>query len=407
MALAVDVVIVGGGVTGLWLLKELRECGWSAIVVTQGDLGGRQTGHSHVYIHRGHLYRRATTGADADRSLEDLMFASQLWDEWLADNEPVYDDTPVPYEQGLFGFRNSERANECAALWSSHHLLSVPADAPPIFEGSAMRSFRSAPARCLTSSWMTRTLVGNHQASIVEVDRDPVFQTVDETVTSVNLRVDDTDVTLECSAVVLTAGSGNQALVGTLPRRRETIATDRSAHMLIVQGPVGVLEPVSGIFELNSEDAVFVVSRIDRERDSVVWLVSDSCRQTNSGDWLEYIDAELGEIFPRIPQIRSKLLWGLYYAPKAELVDADLSSGRSPTLSVKRVLQNVWCVWPIKLTLAPLAALEVEERLRSFLGTPPGTATPQLGGHAPPIAQERWRNLAMRTWWSFRGELDR
>ncbi|MDQ6948884.1 MAG: FAD-dependent oxidoreductase, partial [Actinomycetota bacterium] len=389
-------MIVGGGVAGLWLLNELRTCGWSAILVTQGELGGRQTGHSHGYIHRGHLYRQAVRGTKAGEAVQDLFLASLLWDEWLENNEPEYDKLPAPHEQGLFGFRSEERGRECDALWASYGLTSVPADAPSVFDGSAMHCLRVADARCLNTTWLTQTLVGDLHASIIEIDHDPVFNKAGQRITSVDVQIADETITLSTRAVVLTAGSGNQALVDAIHGKPRRMAVDRSAHMLVVEGSKEILEPVSGIFELNSEDALFLVSRIDSARNAVVWLVSDSCRQTDAERWLEHVDAELAEVFPSFSPLRNKLLWGLYYAPKAELIHADLSAGRTPTLHIDRVLDNAWCVWPIKLTLAPLAALDIEGRVKAYLGDPPGTASPLLPGKAPRIARERWQQLELQ-----------
>ena len=56
VAIAADVLIIGGGVMGLWLLNDLRQAGYSALLLEKRELGGEQTCHSHVYLHRGYLY---------------------------------------------------------------------------------------------------------------------------------------------------------------------------------------------------------------------------------------------------------------------------------------------------------------------------------------------------------------
>ena len=54
----VDVVIIGGGIMGLWPLKEITELkkNYQAVLLESREVGGQQTCHSHVYIHHGHLY---------------------------------------------------------------------------------------------------------------------------------------------------------------------------------------------------------------------------------------------------------------------------------------------------------------------------------------------------------------
>lgn len=55
---AVDVLVVGGGVQGLVLLSELKRNGYSAVLVTNSDLGAGQTLHSHGILNSGYPYPR-------------------------------------------------------------------------------------------------------------------------------------------------------------------------------------------------------------------------------------------------------------------------------------------------------------------------------------------------------------
>jgi glycerol-3-phosphate dehydrogenase len=51
-----DVLVIGGGVQGLWLLNDLSKVGYNAILIEKGNVGGLQTIHSHGYLHQGYLY---------------------------------------------------------------------------------------------------------------------------------------------------------------------------------------------------------------------------------------------------------------------------------------------------------------------------------------------------------------
>ena len=42
-SLSTDVLIVGGGVAGLWLNARLRRLGFATLLVDKGTLGGGQT----------------------------------------------------------------------------------------------------------------------------------------------------------------------------------------------------------------------------------------------------------------------------------------------------------------------------------------------------------------------------
>lgn len=49
----VDVVVLGGGIGGLWLLNRLRGRGYNAVLLETGELGGGQSVNSQGMIHGG------------------------------------------------------------------------------------------------------------------------------------------------------------------------------------------------------------------------------------------------------------------------------------------------------------------------------------------------------------------
>lgn len=55
-AIRLDLLIVGGGVAGLWILNRAIKAGYSALLVEKGELGGGQSVHSQGIIHGGTKY---------------------------------------------------------------------------------------------------------------------------------------------------------------------------------------------------------------------------------------------------------------------------------------------------------------------------------------------------------------
>jgi len=64
MGARVDVVILGGGIAGLWLLDALHQAGYSALVLNKGDLGQGQSIAAQGIIHGGTKYFGATAVSD-------------------------------------------------------------------------------------------------------------------------------------------------------------------------------------------------------------------------------------------------------------------------------------------------------------------------------------------------------
>lgn len=56
--LSVDILIIGGGVQGLVLLRHLTQHGYACVLVTNGDLGSGQTLHSHGFFNSGYPFLR-------------------------------------------------------------------------------------------------------------------------------------------------------------------------------------------------------------------------------------------------------------------------------------------------------------------------------------------------------------
>ena len=51
-----DIVICGGGGSGLWLLNILKKAGFSVLLVEKNSIGGTQTIASQGMIHGGQRY---------------------------------------------------------------------------------------------------------------------------------------------------------------------------------------------------------------------------------------------------------------------------------------------------------------------------------------------------------------
>jgi len=64
-SLSTDILIVGGGIAGLWLNARLRGLGYSTLLVENASLGGGQSLKSQGIIHGGAKYalHGALTGA--------------------------------------------------------------------------------------------------------------------------------------------------------------------------------------------------------------------------------------------------------------------------------------------------------------------------------------------------------
>src|SRR5579863_6345558 len=75
-----DIVIIGGGIAGLWLLNRLRQLGYSVILLEAKALGAGQTNKSQGIIHGGIKYALQGMVTHASEAIADMP---KVWDDCL------------------------------------------------------------------------------------------------------------------------------------------------------------------------------------------------------------------------------------------------------------------------------------------------------------------------------------
>lgn len=286
-----DVLILGGGGLGLWLLNDLHGLGYSALLLERRELGGEQTCHSHVYLHQGHLYQEAALAAR-------LRHVTPRWIDWEHANFPKRGVVP-----SYFGFENPADAEVKKTLWSHPDLRlnfrEVDAkDHPPALHGGSMKVLLESPEVCLDGESLVGALCRRVEPFIGQVNEiddirinHPAGRV--ESVVAILPGVEHpVSVTFKPKALLLAAGTANQPLLDRAAGGRSSLSGEmreaqqiRKAHMLVIRGPKDVLLPLTGVFQ---PFGLFLVSRDLGEE--VVWLVSDGRSPSlwSAQDWMVY-----------------------------------------------------------------------------------------------------------------------
>src|SRR5688500_2310975 len=80
MLIEKDIVILGGGIAGLWLLNRLRDAGYSVLLLENSALGAGQTIASQGMIHGGLKYALGGALTGASEAIADMP---QHWQRCL------------------------------------------------------------------------------------------------------------------------------------------------------------------------------------------------------------------------------------------------------------------------------------------------------------------------------------
>jgi glycine/D-amino acid oxidase-like deaminating enzyme len=213
----VDVVVIGGGVQGLLILDTLIEAGYSCALVTEGDLGGGQTLHSHGFLNTGF----GMFGPELTAAATELVYpylrahAVTLTGDWAI--------LPPP---GLPAFASLPPA-------------SLPDGFSPAFRDAA----RALPDYSFNKRQLVEALSQGREGYIFRGSavgfrgQDPVEAVV------LRLEENGAEVEVRARAVVVAAGCGSKQLlrdlVGATPQLE--VIKHRAVQMLCLRAPHGAL----------------------------------------------------------------------------------------------------------------------------------------------------------------------
>ncbi|WP_263143340.1 FAD-dependent oxidoreductase [Pseudomonas sp. RIT-PI-AD] len=383
-SLSTDVLIVGGGIAGLWLNARLRRDGYSTLLVENAALGGGQSLKSQGIIHGGTKY-----------ALQGVLTGSS---EAIAEMPRRWRDAHAGYgDLDLSGVR---LLSEAHYLWSPGTLAGnltsffaskamrgrvdpvKGAELPPALQDPRFKGkvYRLAELVFDVPSLIARLadLAGD---SLLAARRIEPLRDGDELV---GLRVDERDI--RAQRIVLSAGAGNAALLAALGVERPAQQL-RPLHMVLAKGPA--LKPLyAHCMGAGPKPRITVTSHPAADGEWVWYLGGDLAEAEGvARDEAAQIDAarrEVGELMPWIDQSRTR--WATLRVDRAEPLQSGLVRPDNAFLAEQdRLLVG----WPTKLALAPDFADRVLAALRRD-AIRPSAPPPPAGLPRPALARPIW-----------------
>jgi glycine/D-amino acid oxidase-like deaminating enzyme len=375
-----DVMVIGGGASGLTCAALLVERGLSVSVVDVEGVGAGQSGHHHGLLHRGCLY------VGASREFVAAMTRGRAaWDRWLDSASPSSDET-------FAAFWDRWQARRAEHWWRDVGLDVEAVDAPdwmrkPIAvyaTGERSFDFTGVLERLLAT-------VGHDHAVKGEVE---ALETKSQQVVAARLRLPNgTLVKARAGRYVVAAGCGISGVIsksGMLARR----LVNRRSFMLVVEAPS--LPLVTMLTPEATHTGLFTGARSRGATNA--WLVGDHVSyagvEANSATERSWARATLKNLRSSTTLLdRPAVQVGVYTAPKAELRESPRQLGQWSVDGYD--LTNCLVVTPTKLTLAAAMA---EEAVTALLRTRPQkvpSGLDPLVGDSLRVMDERWHSVPM------------
>ncbi len=373
-----DVLILGGGVSGLWCLHTLQEKGFQTILVDDQALGSGQTLASQGVLHGGLKY--ALNGVLNDAS-EAIAGMPQKWDECLRGNQQpdlrqvkVLSDRQVLFSRSSL---NSRVAAFFAGKSTAGRSYKIPQEQrpdclrPPNFQGNVYALEEKVIdietlLQALAAPFAERLLLAQTKEIQASDSGEPVVTVVHQTE---SLRI-------SAKRLVIVAGSGIPALLQLTPYVDRFPTQTRRLHQVSVKHPS--LSPLFGVAIGSGPKPPFVVTSYRlAESDPWTWyLGGELAEQGVSLGTEDQLDAARSLLVAYFPKLDLEgACWKTLRVDRAEPLQAD---GQRPKEPVWKSHQSVYVGWPSKLVMAPLLAQRLTTLFEKENFLPQASTTPVL-----------------------------
>lgn len=382
-----DVLIVGGGVAGLWLAARLRSQGFATLLVESASLGGGQSVKSQGIIHGGAKYALHGALTGASEAIADMP---RRWREALAGNGEL-DLRPVRLlSDAHYLWSPGSLAGNITSFFASKAVRGrvdqVKGDALPAalqhpkFKGKV---YRLAELVLDVPSLIQRLADLAGDGLLAGRSIEPLREG-DELV---GLVVDGRSI--RAQRIVLSAGAGNEALLQALGIQQPAMQR-RPLHMVMVKAP-GLKPLYAHCLGGGPKPRVTVTTHPAADGQWVWYLGGDIAEADgvarNEAEQIAAAEKELRDLLPWIDLASAK--WATLRVDRAEPVQNGLARPDNAFLADQgRLLVG----WPTKLALAPDFADRVITALERD-GIRPTQPAPLPELPRPSLAQPVWEEL--------------
>ena len=391
---AVDVVILGGGVAGLWLLNRLRQTNYNAILVESDALGTGQTRYAQGIIHGGTKY--ALTGK-LTASSEAVSQMPGIWRDCVQGKGEIDLRAVKVLSPHQYMWSTTSLTSRMAGFFASHLMRSrtkslAVDERPEIFRDPGFKGhvYRLDEPVLDTASIIT-ALATPHLDAIVHATLETVTVNPDDSSLLTLKASDGTAWQIDAKRVVLAAGEGNAGLLRAMGRESPAMQL-RPLHMVMLRG--GLPESLyAHCLGASVNPRITVTSHFDAKGEIVWYLggqLSEDGVKRNDAEQIQAAQAELQDLMPWLNL--SQTQWSTLHIDRAEPRQAD---GKRPETSFVEESRGVITSWPTKMALSPKLAADVMEHLQQnnivASGTQPLPAWPEPAFAVLPWQEEqRW-----------------
>lgn len=390
-----DVVLMGGGIAGLYLLQLLQQKGYNCILLETQTLGSGQTLQSQGIIHGGMKY--ALSGALNSES-DAIKEMPDRWRKLLRKDEDIdLSATQINCER-FYMWSAGRLASKFATFFASKVVRGriqklERTQYPSAFDNNDFHgSLYKLSDFVVDSASLLQNLLRNVENRAVKIKSVTQFKfdACGDRVESITAELDNGDeLVLKTGATIFTAGQGNEALCAQAKVQYAPMQL-RPLHMTMVKHnmPHNLFAHCVGT---SSKPRITVTTHTCNDGKKVWYLggdLSETGIERNEGQQIDAAQQELKQLFPWLDFSSSQ--WATFFIDRAEPKQSSLNK---PDRAYTHIEKNIIVSWPTKLTLAPDLGDQILQALEHLHVNPNGntpliTALPQAD-----IGSPAWENL--------------
>lgn len=389
-------LILGGGVAGLFLLDELERRGFDVMLVECRALGDGQTIASQGIVHGGLKY---VLSGLMNASAEAVSRMPSLWHDCLAGRCPPDLSAVDVLSRVCYLWRTESVMSRIGLLGARAGLHTpvnrvAPEDRPEVL-GNVPGEIYSVEEPVIDVGSLVRAFADRHRGRIIGVGSEAAMaieRSGPGVVRSVMLEhPDGRREAFQPSTLVFCAGGGNAALRDKVGLSAEAMQR-RPLHMVMARGR---LHPLFGHCVDGNRTRVTITSVID-SAGRTVWYVGgqlseDGVHLSELG-LIRHARRELGHVVRGVDL--SDTEWATFRIDRAE---SRQQSGQRPEGPTCLREGNCLTAWPTKLALAPALAERIAGMLPPPRGSTDGAVAAVSDWPRPELARPPWeQNLTWR-----------
>ena len=365
--LSFDLIIVGGGIAGLWTLNQAVKAGYDAILLEKGSLGGGQTVRSQGIIHGGTKYALNGVLTQASNTIRDMP---QRWRDCLEGNGEldlssanVLSDAHYMWSKGSLGSRMTTFFATKAFRGRVEEVAEK--ERPEVFQNAQFKG----------SLYRLNELVLD-VPSVVEALRKPVEDRVFQAdITDAQLTIEEDkvtaiswakhEITLQPRQLILTSGEGieniSQQLNLPIPDMQR-----RPLHMVMVKHSNN-LPTFAHCIGTGSKPVATITTHPCADGKQVWYLggdVAETGVDRSEEEQIKFAQQALTKLLPWIQLQDAE--WSCLRVNRAEPMQSSLVR---PDSAFSHKAGNVITAWPTKLALSP----DLSDQVLALCDQPSGT----------------------------------